>query len=921
MTLIFCLSRRGVHLSSVWLLATLLVFPPVGWADDNKGSGQPSFNIPAQPLPIALDSFSQQSGYQVSANAADLAGQQSRPVSGSLLVGEALDHMLAGTGLHWYFGNGKTVLVSALPQLDGAQILPTVTVQAEGPRQGAVQDRPYRTAGSSAYISQEEIERFRGMSVGDMFKGTTGVMVAENRNSGGLNINIRGMQGQGRVPVLVDGARQETTVYRGYAGATSRTYVDPDLIGGVEVYKGPTMGADGTGATGGLVSMRTIGADDIAKPGNSWGIRLRGSLVGNNSGSPADIGTQAGYNVGGLGAPDALRTDCFPGSTLCDGEYSLDTIQPTDDTMDRPGFWDFKGHAGSLAMTKRLAGLDLVAAYAQRSQGNYYAGEHGPTPTVDLSDRVDRGFYTEVRPEVDGASRIRGGEEVVNTSFDSESILLKATLYPVDDHLLEISYLRYDSEYGELMPSQLIWFGEILQAELSEVTANTYTTRYQWQPVDRDWADLDVHVWHTDTESLNNGYTEEMKNLLSQETSTEDYKRWGADITNTTRIRALDDFQLRYGVAWQQERVQPEDGEVDALSLMRDGERNEYSAFAALKWTFVPTLTLDAGIRYTQFDVEDNKPVLINFPDSDVCPDQNGDQICDTAPEFSKNQQSGSAPMASLTWEPLGGIQLYLLYAEALRMPSLFESTSGFSVAPAPDIDLKPEHTKNKEIGINVLQQGLFGSYDVMRAKLAYFHNRTEDYITRTIPNTWEDNGAGLTAYLFRTRNIDSVEFKGLELSLEYDAGWIFASAAGTRYSDIETCHTGSYRRERCTDYGIASSFVNNMIPPNWEANATLGFRPFSETLEFGAHANWVGERNQVPEYNNQTETSRSFADPIPWHKYTIIDAFVTWRPNDTVSVDFTVDNITDEYYIDALSLGLIPAPGRTARLGTTLHF
>ncbi len=104
-----------------------------------------------------------------------------------------------------------------------------------------------------------------------MFKGTTGVLVAENRNSGGLNINIRGMQGQGRVPVLVDGARQETTVYRGYAGVTSRSYVDPDLIGGVEIDKGPTMGASGTGAIGGLVSMHTLNADDIAKPGNDWG--------------------------------------------------------------------------------------------------------------------------------------------------------------------------------------------------------------------------------------------------------------------------------------------------------------------------------------------------------------------------------------------------------------------------------------------------------------------------------------------------------------------------------------------------------------------------------------------------------------------------------------------------------------------------
>ncbi|WP_250463457.1 TonB-dependent receptor [Microbulbifer litoralis] len=922
MTLIFRQPGPGLHPAPAWFLAILLVLPLAAVAEEFAAPEKPEFDIPAQPLPVALDTFSLQSGYQVSASAADLADLNSRPVSGRLEVNEALDRMLSGTGLHWHFGSSNTVVVSALPPLESARMLPAVRVQAEGEDSVEATDQPYREPGSSARISQKEIERFRGMSVGDMFKGSTGVMVAENRNSGGLNINIRGMQGQGRVPVLVDGARQETTVYRGYAGATSRSYVDPDLIGSVEIDKGPTMGASGTGATGGLVSMVTLKADDIAKPGNTWGLRLRGSPVGNNSGSPPASGTQSGYATGGsLGSSPFYRIDCLPGLTLCDGEYSIDNAYPPEGSMDRPDSLDFKGYAGSLATTARLPGVDLVAAYARRSQGNYYAGEHGPTPVLDLSERYNRGFYTEVRPEVVGASRIRGGEQVVNTSFDSESLLLKSTLYPGNAHTLAFSYLRYDSEYGELMPSQLIWFGKTAQTELSRVTANTYTTRYQWQPADSEWFDLDVHLWHTDTDSLNNAYTEEMLELLSQTTSTENYRRWGADITNTTQVSALGDFQLRYGLAWQNERVQPKYAEVDALSLMRDGERSESSAFAAMKWTLLPALTLDAGVRYTRFDVEDNKPVVIMDPEDSPCADQDGDMVCDSRPEFSRNTQSGSAPVASLTWEPLGGLQLYLRYAEALRMPSLFESTSGFSVAPAPGIVLQPEHTRNREVGVNLLRRGLVGGGDVARAKLAYFNNRTEDYITRTIPNAWEDTSVGLSSYLFRTRNIDSVAFDGVELTLDYDAGWIFVKAAGTSYAGIETCHTGSYRRQRCTDYGIASSFVNNMIPPKWEANATLGFRPFSETLEFGAHANWVGERNRVPEFNDQTETSRSYSDPIPWHRYSVIDAFVTWQPNDTVTVDFNIDNITDEYYIDALSLGLVPAPGRTTRLSANLHF
>ena len=40
-----------------------------------------------------------------------------------------------------------------------------------------------------------------------------------------------------------------------------------------------------------------------------------------------------------------------------------------------------------------------------------------------------------------------------------------------------------------------------------------------------------------------------------------------------------------------------------------------------------------------------------------------------------------------------------------------------------------------------------------------------------------------------------------------------------------------------------------------------------------------------------------------------------------TLREQLRVDNLTDRYYLDALSLGLMPAPGRTARLSMTLQF
>src|SRR5690606_15454601 len=116
----------------------------------------------------------------------------------------------------------------------------------------------------------------------------------------------------------------------------------------------------------------------------------------------------------------------------------------------------------------------------------------------------------------------------------------------------------------------------------------------------------------------------------------------------------------------------------------------------------------------------------------------------------------------------------------------------------------------------------------------------------------------------------------------------------------------------------LANSYINNMIPPNWHASATLGTRLMKMRLTLGARGTFMGERNAPPEY--QDDTHRGLNQVVPWHDYTLVDLFASYRPNKHLSFDFNIDNLTDQYYLDALSLGLVPAPGRTARVGFTLQ-
>ncbi|MFX5521915.1 Plug domain-containing protein, partial [Acinetobacter baumannii] len=85
---------------------------------------------------------------------------------------------------------------------------------------------------------RDRVERYRGSNPDDVVKDLVGVFSGDARNSGALDVTIRRIQGPGRVPVSIDGGEEALTVWRGYNGVSNRNYIDPNLIGGIQVIKG-----------------------------------------------------------------------------------------------------------------------------------------------------------------------------------------------------------------------------------------------------------------------------------------------------------------------------------------------------------------------------------------------------------------------------------------------------------------------------------------------------------------------------------------------------------------------------------------------------------------------------------------------------------------------------------------------------------
>ncbi|MFS6347711.1 hypothetical protein SUU63_10615, partial [Streptococcus agalactiae] len=175
----------------------------------------------------------------------------------------------------------------------------------------------------------------------------------------------------------------------------------------------------------------------------------------------------------------------------------------------RPGVLTPGGGSASLVFARKDDRVDLLAGYSDRNTGNYFAGASGkyaPKATGALSPFCAAGTNEAVLRQLceravafydmHGSTSFVGGEEVYNTSNESESVLLKAVIRPAQDHVLELGYGGYRSTFGENYPGTLAsTTGAVFQnTVLSKTELDRFTARHRWNP-DNDLIDLRLNAW------------------------------------------------------------------------------------------------------------------------------------------------------------------------------------------------------------------------------------------------------------------------------------------------------------------------------------------------------------------------------------------------------------------------------------------
>lgn len=788
-------------------------------------------------------------------------------------------------------------------------------------------DVPYTTPGSSAYISGDDIQRLRGTSPGDIFKDTAGVIAAESRNGGGIDVNIRGLQGYNRTAVTVDGAQSTSTIDRGYHGDANRTFIDPDFISGVSITKGPSNAPGASGAIGGHVAVSTITADDVVKPGKTWGVLIRGS--GNtNSSSPPPVGTVGGIepisgNVTLATNQPGIAVESLPssfGDTLATG---------------RPDWYELTGGNGSVAVATKQNNIELLAALAYRENGNYHAGTHGnyarigqqyvfhntfaatqsqvnlwntnyPGHGVKVGDPIyrDTAFYGNVGED---RTRYRAGEEVLNTSLQTSSLLLKGKVDLTEESDLSLSYMRTTSRFGISWPSIDQTNAPITQNEPSTVAVDLVTMRYRYNPANNDLVHVTFNGWMSE-QALTEDRAE--SGSFPQSTYTDaDVHSFGFDLTNRSVARpAIGLFNVDYGIAYIdtvvdkqfETKIMWNSAILDHRLSADQGARRQWDLFSNVNWHPATWLEVDGGLRYMVADTSwITSHTLQAFVGSGF-----------VLPTYHDRTDSGLSPSVGLTIKPLDGLKVYGLYKQGIRAPSFTEASDVSASTTLANVD--PEVAHNYEAGVSVLTNGVLVARDTAGLKINYFYNDIDDYIFMGYaPNTLI-----LTAY-----NYDSARFSGVEMSARYDSRFFFGNASAIYYDKITMCPTAAQCYDSNSDEGIPLNNWRNHVPPRYSASLTLGVHLLDQKLTLGGRATYMGDRAGIPRAL-ETDASRKYVDTgRRWHAYEIFDLFAEYKFEDGLTLSFAAENILDTFYTDALAMANQPGPGRTLRFNFAKQF
>lgn len=752
-----------------------------------------SFDIPAQPLSSAVGTFSRQSGLQVTLASATARGVTVQAVKGSMSAEQALTRMLQGTGVQFRMSGG-TVVIGQGPAAratavadDGSIPLDEVTVAADGAGGHAgYQGAPnwiYETPASVSFISRAAMQEVMPREASDLFDGMAGVNVASPPQNPGISVNVRGLQDQNRVTMSIDGARQN--YQQSGHNSTSYAYVDPLLLREVEVEKNATVGVGAGGTHGGVVMFRTLSADDLIKPGRSWGGEID-VTTGTNEYQFYGLAAVAGR----MGKVDAT----FAVTQKELGAYSVGTngtlapsvnaqyVEDQNAVFTGGTLWSGLAKFGWDITDEQRLELGLVVYDTEfttsTSEGGYVNNNHvrNLTGTLTYTYQPDNALI-DLKAQVWANQTENQQYRTARTTYGAFDVDYKLNTY--GGSIVNTS--NFKVPYGNLS----LFYG----AEGFLDDANTSSVNYDADDTLTNW-------WYSGTNPSG--------------------ERWMVTPFGKATFTHGGWLEISAG------------GRYDYYNLSGTSTVNA-GVEQVLVTPAVCTLWFRGVCRRTTPAV-----YAYNQLTEDIDVQQSGGHF---------------SPEATLAVTPFKGAQVYGKYSGGYRPPTLSESVLGgehiggiFAYIPNPD--LQPETSQNWEIGANMILDNVLRSGDTFRLKAAYFDRTIENYIA-LVTNSLVIPGTSTVVGGYQAVNLlgDS-KLKGIEIEANYDAGDYYA---GGSYTYINSDYSNNYfvNTDGYTSYTDTGVYLIS-VAPEQKLALDVGMRQFDRRWVIGTKITHVVPSEQL---------------------------------------------------------------------------
>lgn len=616
---------------------------------------------------------------------------------------------------------------------------------------------------------------------------------------GTVSVNIRGMNGLGRVNTMVDGVTQTffgmaPANYHGGANTAAGVPLDPNFLAEVDVTRGNSAGSQGVNALAGSANMRTLGVDDVLMAGRQIGVLSRFKVGDNGLGRTGMVAvagkTDPFANGGGLGA---------------------------------------------------MVGISGTRTYATYKNGG---------------GRSSKDFI---------------GEDNKYLRQEPHSEIYKLNFNPDEFNKIELSGRNYSNTFTR-----------------RDITSDDYAVRYNYTPLNEL---IDFNLLAS-TSRGNQSYKPESLYNFNRSSTTN--KSNAVDLNNTSRFTLAEDLYAEFQVGGKvmdtrYSRRFVQSTETDRNAFAPAGKQKISALYTGLTLN-KDIYQLDLNLNYTRSQVEGHKPACT---DNEKCFPQGATTL--------RLDDTAFNPSATLSAQVTPWLQPFVSWSHSSRAPNVqevfFANEGGASMNPF----LKPEKAETWEAGFNVNKKGLLLEQDSFHLKALAYHTRIKDYITSEsfmlcysgqLCHDLENSFGGFNANVY-VNTTSPVTTKGYEIEAGYDVGFAYANLAWSKQQTDQPTSIAS------TVYSFAYSDMSDL--PESYATLDIGGRLFDQKVTLGSLVKFTGKSKRL-----STEGISSDTNSVPKEKMpnipTVIDLYSSWQMTDNVLLRFSVQNLTNRDYAEALN-------------------